>query len=150
MNNLITAFLLALITERVMAALLAPVRVRWPDLNLWFVIYIAWLLGGVLAYLANINLFAELVPGLDPQFGRILTAIVAGGGANLLHDLFDHLPTNTLIASSVTPGVITASVRTEGKEPTPWLPADHEPITQNAPMPGGSPGKSPDRPISPR
>jgi hypothetical protein len=43
-------------------------------------------------FIAQINLFAVLVPGLDLTAGRVLSAIVAGGGANLLHDLFDKAP----------------------------------------------------------
>lgn len=113
MNTLITAFLLALITERITAALLAPVKVRWPDLDLWWVIYPAWVIGGIIAYLASINLLAELVPTFDPQVGRILTAVIVGGGANLLHDIFDRPPTASLVASSESGGTISATVRTE-------------------------------------
>jgi hypothetical protein len=41
----------------------------------------------VLVFLANVNLFAAFIP--NELIGKILTAIVAGGGSNLLHDLTD-------------------------------------------------------------
>jgi hypothetical protein len=113
MTTLLSAFFLALVTERVMAALLAPIRKRWPDLDLWWALYPTWLVGGVLAYFANINLFTDLVPGFNPEFGRILTAVVAGGGANLLHDIFDRPPTTSITTTSAAPGLMTATVRTD-------------------------------------
>ena len=49
--------------------------------------YIAWAFSGVLVGLTGLNLFAGLIP--NPVIGQVLTAVVAGGGANLLHDLVD-------------------------------------------------------------
>ena len=49
--------------------------------------YVAWVIAGVLVFLANINLFAAFIP--NELIGKILTALVAGGGSNLLHDLTD-------------------------------------------------------------
>jgi hypothetical protein len=50
--------------------------------------YVAWVFAGVLVFLADVNLFAQFIPNL--LIGKILTAIVAGGGGNLLHDLTDQ------------------------------------------------------------
>jgi hypothetical protein len=104
---------LALVTERIVAAIVAPVKQKWPDVDLWWLIYVAWLLGGVLAYAAGINLLLTLVPTLDPLFGRILTAIVVGGGANLIHDIFKRQPTTTITAKTESAGTITATVKTD-------------------------------------
>jgi hypothetical protein len=41
----------------------------------------------VLVWLSGVNLFVEYIPNV--LIGQALTAIVAGGGANLLHDLVD-------------------------------------------------------------
>jgi len=49
--------------------------------------YASWVLSGILVWLAGVNLFAAFIPG--ELIGKILTAVVAGGGANLLHDLTD-------------------------------------------------------------
>ena len=48
-----------------------------------------WITGGLLSWLAKIDLFTMLAPKMDPLAGLILTAIVVGGGSNLLHTLFD-------------------------------------------------------------
>jgi hypothetical protein len=47
--------------------------------------YIAWAVSGVLVALSGVNLFAEIMP--SAIVGQVLTAVVAGGGANLLHDI---------------------------------------------------------------
>jgi hypothetical protein len=108
---------LALVTERVVAAILAPIKVKWPNVDYWFVLYPSWLLGGLLAYAAGINLLLTLVPNLDPIFGRILTAIIVGGGANLIHDIFDKPATTTLTATSEVAGTMTATVKTDAPPP---------------------------------
>jgi hypothetical protein len=134
---------LSLATERIVAAIMAPIKKKWPDVDYWWLIYPSWLLGSFLAYAAGINLLLTLVPNLDPFFGRILTAVIVGGGANLIHDIFDKPPTTSITTTSNAPGVMTATVSTDSPPagaPTPWLPGDHEPITQNAPV----------RPIKPR
>lgn len=110
MDTLITAFFLALVTNQVVDGLAEPLRQKWPDLDLWFLVYVTWVLGGVLAYLANINLFAELVPSLDPLAGRLLTAVVTGGGSRLLHSIFDR-PATTVTASTSDSGTVTATVK---------------------------------------
>jgi len=41
----------------------------------------------VFVWLTGVNLFVAYIP--NALVGKILTAVVAGGGANLLHDLTD-------------------------------------------------------------
>lgn len=103
---------LALATERIVAAIVAPIKKKWPDVDYWWLIYPSWILGSLLAYLAGINLLLTLVPKLDPLYGQILTAVIVGGGANLIHDIFDKSPTTTLTATSESAGTMTATVRT--------------------------------------
>ena len=88
MDTLLQATFLVVLVERVVAAGITPIfdKYGWDKFVL---IYIAWILGAVLVFVANVNLFAELFPTLAPIIGQILSAIVAGGGANLLHDVFD-------------------------------------------------------------
>lgn len=90
METLLTALLLVTVTERVTEAFVAPAKKKWPNADLWWLVYVSWVLGAVLVFLAGINLFATLVPTLAPLAGQVLTAVVAGGGANLLHDIFDR------------------------------------------------------------
>ena len=83
------AFLLAVANKALVDYLANPIRQRFPDLNLWFLPYIAFVTGGIIAYVANVNLF-DFVPGLTGLAGRVLTSAVVGGGAGLIHDVFDH------------------------------------------------------------
>ncbi len=83
---LVAALFLALVANRIVEGVADPIRKKFPKLDLWWLIYVAWLVGGVIAWLAEINLFADYIPNV--LAGRILTAIVVGGGANLIRDIF--------------------------------------------------------------
>ena len=85
---LVTALFLSLVANRLVEAVVEPLRKKYPGLDMWWLIYVAWALGGVLSWLAKINLFAEMLPDA-PLAGLLLSAIVVGGGANLIHDIFD-------------------------------------------------------------
>lgn len=74
------------LANRLVEALIKPIFVRY-NLDKFWIMYIAWGVAGLLVWLAQVNLFAEFIP--NPLVGYILTAIVAGGGSNLLHDLVD-------------------------------------------------------------
>lgn len=97
MNELTIAIFLSVITNRVIEAFVQPVKKRFPELDFWWLVYVAWPVGGGLAWLAGINLFTALVPGLDPLVGRVLTSVVVGGGSNLLADLFQTSKTPAVI-----------------------------------------------------
>ena len=87
-NVLAMAFLLSVANKALIDYIAEPVRKRFPEVDLWWLPYVALVSGGVIGYLANINLFipAQLV-GLA---GRLLTAAVIGGGSSLLHNITDH------------------------------------------------------------
>jgi hypothetical protein len=76
---------LALVANRVTEGLAAPIRQRYPTLDLWWLVYVSWVIGGVLSYFAGLNLFTAYFP--VPAVGIILTAIVVGGGGNLIDAL---------------------------------------------------------------
>jgi hypothetical protein len=88
MNELTIAIFLSVVANRVIEAIAQPVKLKYPAVDLWWLIYVAWVVGGLLAWFAGVNLFAVLVPSLDLTIGRVLTAVVVGGGSNLLADLF--------------------------------------------------------------
>jgi hypothetical protein len=88
MNELTVAIFLSVVANRVIEAIVAPIKKQYPLLNMWWLIYVSWLVGGLLSWFAGVNLFAPLVLTLDPLIGRILTAVVVGGGSNLIADLF--------------------------------------------------------------
>jgi hypothetical protein len=83
------AFLLAVANKAIVDYLAEPVRKRFPDVDLWYLTYVAFVTGAALGFLADINLFA-VAPGLEGLAGRVLTAAVVGGGAGLIHDVIDH------------------------------------------------------------
>jgi len=74
------------LANRLVAMLVTPLFEKY-GLDKFWLMYIAWVLAGVFVAFTGVNLFEMFIP--DPLTGKILTAIVAGGGANLLHDLTD-------------------------------------------------------------
>lgn len=74
------------LANRMVAMLVTPLFEKY-SLDKFWLMYASWVLSGVLVYLTGYNLFSEWIA--SPLIGQILTSIVAGGGANLLHDLTD-------------------------------------------------------------
>ena len=83
---LTTVLFLSVVANRLIDALVTPLfdRYMWDTLYLK---YISWIVGSFLVALSGINLFADYVP--QPLVGLILTAVVCGGGANFISDIFD-------------------------------------------------------------
>ena len=79
------ALFLAMVANRLVEALIVPLYERY-KIDRWSLLYVAWLVAGLLVLLSGVNLFAAYLP--SPIAGQILTAIIAGGGANLIADLF--------------------------------------------------------------
>ena len=74
------------LANRLIAALVTPLFEKY-NWDKYWLMYASWVLSGILVLLAGVNLFAAFIP--SELIGKILTAVVAGGGANLLHDLTD-------------------------------------------------------------
>ena len=72
------------LANRLVEALITPIFDKFEFEKFWLM-YVAWFVAGALVWLAQVNLFEAYIA--NPLVGYILTAIVAGGGANLLHDL---------------------------------------------------------------
>jgi len=83
------------LANRLIAALVTPLFERF-DWDKYWLMYPAWVLAGVFVWMAELNLFLPFIP--NELIGKILTAIVAGGGANLLHDLTDQKSTLSVLA----------------------------------------------------
>ena len=75
------------LANRLVAMLITPLWDKFGWDKFWLA-YPAWILSGVFVWLTEVNLFAAFIP--NALIGQILTAIVAGGGSNLLHDLTDR------------------------------------------------------------
>jgi sterol desaturase/sphingolipid hydroxylase (fatty acid hydroxylase superfamily) len=96
LSALAIAFFLALVANRLIEALIVPIfdRQQWDK---FWLLYIAWVIGGIVVAFSGVNLFATYIPA--PAIGQILTAIVAGGGANFLADLFNDRQGNDSVAA---------------------------------------------------
>lgn len=88
-NPLIKALFLSLLVNRIVEGIAQPIRKQWPKLSLWWLIYVAWVVGGLLAFAAGINLLPDLFP--DETVGRVVSAVIIGGGANLIKSIFNAL-----------------------------------------------------------
>lgn len=74
------------LANRLVAALITPIFDKYGWDKFWLM-FVSWAIAGVLVWLSGVNLFAAYFPSV--LVGKVLTAIVAGGGGNLLHDLTD-------------------------------------------------------------
>lgn len=74
---------LAVVANRLIDGLITPLyeKFGWDKFSLK---YVAWVLAGFMVWASGINLFKDFIP--NPVIGLILSALVAGGGANMLHD----------------------------------------------------------------
>ena len=86
MDALAIALFLSIFTNRVLEAVVNPLKQKYPELDMWWLIYVAWVVGGFVGWLSGVNLLVDYIP--SELAGRIMTAIVIGGGANLINDLF--------------------------------------------------------------
>ncbi len=81
------AILLSVAIKTIVAALKEPFAKKFPEVDLWWVFYVSFGLGAVCAWFGGIDLYSEIVS--DLTLSRILTAATVGGGASLIHDIFD-------------------------------------------------------------
>jgi hypothetical protein len=65
-----------------------PLEKQAPNLSRWWLMYVALVTGGVMSWFCEANLFAgaEDVPAM---LGRVLTAVIVGGGSQLLHKVLE-------------------------------------------------------------
>jgi hypothetical protein len=75
------------LANRLVEMLVTPLFEKFEWDKFW-IMYIAWVVSGVLVAFSQVNLFEAFIP--NQIVGLVLTAIIAGGGANLLHDLVDQ------------------------------------------------------------
>lgn len=88
MDAFAAAAFLSLVNTTVVDYILKPIKEKFPNLDTWWMVYVSLFTGGVLVWFSGVNLFVSYLP--DPLVGRVLTAIVAGGGSNLLYRVFNR------------------------------------------------------------
>jgi uncharacterized BrkB/YihY/UPF0761 family membrane protein len=89
-NPITLALFLSIVNKAIIDAIFTPVKLKFPNLDTWWIIYVAWVTGGVISYLCQIDVFSSLVQTMPPVLGLILTAVLVGGGSNLV-DKFSNL-----------------------------------------------------------
>ena len=84
--NIALALFLAFIVEVLIEHFIAkPLEHAAPFLDRWWLIYVALVFGGLVSWFCKLNIFAELeIPEL---VGLLLTAVLVGGGAPLIHSV---------------------------------------------------------------
>jgi hypothetical protein len=85
---LAVALFLSLVVNRIVAYFATPIfeARKWD--KRWLM-YVSALVGLLLSWAANLNLLPGLFP--NPLVGMIVTAVIVGGGANLIHDIIDSI-----------------------------------------------------------
>jgi len=89
MEVLAAALLLAVFGNRVVEFFVTPLFEKY-DWDKSWLLYVGAIPGVVLSTAAQLNLFATLGVEMPHLVGVIATAVAVGGGANLLHDVFDN------------------------------------------------------------
>ena len=79
---------LTALTKAIVDGLSAPIRTRYPELDMWWLFYVAVAVGGAIGWISESNIFIEYIP--DVVAGRVLTSLLVGGGSTMLHDVFGN------------------------------------------------------------
>lgn len=82
------ALLLSYVVNGLVQAIAEPIKNKFPEKDLWWLFYVGLVLGAVLSWFANVNLFADVVA--EP-IGKILTAVLVGRGSTTVADLLNYL-----------------------------------------------------------
>jgi|GEM_PF-1908043 len=92
MDGLALAMLLATFNKAFLDLLAQPIQKRFPSADLWWMIYVACVTGGLMAWFAGVNIFGALISA--ELIGRVLTCVAVGAGTNLINQVFTALPTS--------------------------------------------------------
>lgn len=88
MEALAAALLIAIFGERLIEYFVTPLFDKYGWDKAWL-LYVGALPGFILSVAAQIDLFAMLGITLPYYLGVVATGLAVGGGANLVHDIFD-------------------------------------------------------------
>lgn len=100
MDALTNGLFLSAVNTAVVNYLAEPVRRRWPEADLWWLLYAALATGFTISWFGGVNLFEAYVA--NELLGRILSGILVGGGSSLIHNVFDQ---PTMEAIELTAGI---------------------------------------------
>ena len=77
---------LAVLNRTIVDGLSAPLRERWPSVDLWWLFYVAVASGFAIAWFAGVNALTDYIA--DETLGRVLSSLIVGGGSTMIHDIF--------------------------------------------------------------
>ena len=77
---------LAVVNMQIVEYLKKPVAQRFPEADLWYVVYVAFCTGVALAYGFGLDVF-EFMPEHPYWLGRLLTGCMIGGGSSLIFEV---------------------------------------------------------------
>lgn len=85
---LVQGVFLAVVNEKLIEYLTAPVRRHYDHIDFWWLLYVALVTGAAIGWLAEVNFFEAIIA--NEITGRVLSSILIGGGSSLIHDIFDQ------------------------------------------------------------
>lgn len=85
MEPLAIAAFLSVVANRLVEALIVPIfdKLNWDK---FWLLYVAWAVAGAIVAVSGVNIFGAYIE--NALAGQLLTIVVAGGGSNLIADLF--------------------------------------------------------------
>lgn len=86
MNELEAALFLSTANYAIVNYLADPIRTKYPNLDLWWLVYLAFATGVLLSLVSGVDLFTDYIA--NAFVSRIVTALVVGGGSNLIYAIF--------------------------------------------------------------
>ncbi len=92
MDMLIKAIFLAVANKALVDYLANPIRKKKPEWDLWWLGYVAFVTGAALGWVSGIDILSFAVA--DPTASRFVSALFIGGGASLIHDIYDQRGSN--------------------------------------------------------
>lgn len=87
-ETLMAAGFLALAVNRLIELFVRPAKEKLPDLDMWWLFYVALGVGAVLSWYSGLNVFADLA--IPVEVGRGITALGVGGGPGVLAELLGY------------------------------------------------------------
>ena len=86
LTPLVVVVLLATVNSEVIDYIKKPIEQKFPELDLWWFVYVGLATGIGIGWLAGVNLFDGIVE--STILGRILTGALIGGGSTLIYRVF--------------------------------------------------------------
>jgi hypothetical protein len=102
METLATGLFLAAVNTALINYLAEPIRQKYPNLDLWWLLYVALGTGFAVAWFAGVNLFGAYIE--NELLGRVLSGFLVGGGSKLIYDIFDK-PADAILLEAEFPDI---------------------------------------------